>query len=175
MTRQTTRQLYGTFFPVQSEKITTEKKRYSRLANGGGSDLKGTLRPEKNAQLSGWLCFSAGANYNRKKLRPEIKGTVESSDRPFFPAGSNFNQKNYDWKNKRYSHLADGGGSGLAGTLRPEKNNVQSSGRLCFSAGSNYNWKKFRPKKKAPPSGSQLETGKYHVWKKRYEINPNIG
>ncbi len=34
------------------------------------------LLPEKKVQSSGWLCFSAGSNYNRKKIRPPKKGTV---------------------------------------------------------------------------------------------------
>jgi hypothetical protein len=34
------------------------------------------LLPEKKVQSSGRPCFLAGSNYNRKKLQPEKKGTV---------------------------------------------------------------------------------------------------
>jgi hypothetical protein len=107
------------------------------------------------------------------KLQPEkiTTGKIRYS-RVVWPAvfsgGSNYNQKNYDRKNKRYSRLANGGGSDLAGTLRPEKN-VQSSGQPCFLAGSNYNWIKLWPEKKVKSSGRQLETGKSYVMKKKVQ------
>ncbi len=57
--------------PKTNQKKIRREKRYSRLADGDGSDLAGTLRLEKkNLQSSGWLCFSAGSNYNRKRLPP---------------------------------------------------------------------------------------------------------
>ncbi len=146
---------------------------------------------KKNVQSSGRLCFSAGSNYNRKKIRPEkkvqssrltgcffrhvqittrkittgkIKGTVvwpmeaaqiwgECYDRKkkrtvvwpamffrgfklhpekittgkkkiqssrltgrFFRRIHITTRRKFDQKNKRYSRLADGGGSDLAGT-----------------------------------------------------------
>jgi hypothetical protein len=56
------------------------------------------LRPDKittgkkNVQSSGRLCFSAGSNYNRKKLRPEKKGIVLSSGRQL-ETGKNYVRK----------------------------------------------------------------------------------
>jgi hypothetical protein len=77
--------------------------------------LAGTLRPEKKtySRLAGYVFqrvqITTGKNYDWKK-----KGTVELSDRLFFPAGSNNIQKNYDWKKKvqssgRWRRLRFGG------------------------------------------------------------------
>ncbi len=63
-----------------------------------------------------------GKNYYQKKK-------VQSSGRPCFLAGSNYNRKKLRPEKERYSHLADGW-------------------NLCFLAGSNYNRKKLWPEKK---------------------------
>jgi hypothetical protein len=91
--------------------------------------------------------FFSGFKLQPEKLRPEKKVQSSRLTGRFFRRVQITTRKNYDRENKRYSCLADGGGSDLVGTLRPEKN-VQSSSRLCFSAGSNYNRKKLRPEKK---------------------------
>ena len=43
-------------FKLQPEKNTTGKKSYSRLADGGSSDLAGTLRPDKKGTVV-WLAM----------------------------------------------------------------------------------------------------------------------
>jgi hypothetical protein len=116
--------------------------------------LAGTLRPEKKGQSSGRLCFSAGSNYNRKKLQLEKKSTVELSDRLFFTAGSNYNQKNYNWK-KIGTAVWPMEVAQIWRERYDRKKNVQLSGRLCFSVGSNYNRIKSRPKKKKVQSSGQ--------------------
>ncbi len=69
-------------------------------------------RKKMYSHLAGYVFqrvqITTGKNYDRKK------GTVKSSDRPFFWRVQIIIGKNYDWKNKRYSRLADGGGSDLA-------------------------------------------------------------
>jgi hypothetical protein len=111
--------------------------------------LAGALRPEKNLQSSGRLCFSAGSNYNRNKLRPEKKGTLESSDQPFFPAGSNYNQKKLQPEKQKVKLSGRWKQLRFGGNVTTGKKNVQLSGRLYFSAGSkNNNQKKLRPEKR---------------------------
>ncbi len=51
---------------MNQKKIRQEKKRYSHLANGGGSDLAGTLRPEKKRTVIWPAMFFSGF-----KLQPE--------------------------------------------------------------------------------------------------------
>jgi hypothetical protein len=96
---------------------------------------------KKNVQLSGRLCFSVGSNYNRKKLRPEKKVQSSRLTGRFFRRVQITTRKNHDRKNKRYSHLADGGGSDLAETLRPEKTYSRLAGyvfqRVQFTTGKN--------------------------------------
>jgi hypothetical protein len=78
----------------EPEKITAGKKGTVVWLMEAAQIWRGRYDRKKNVQSSGRLCFSAGSNYNRKKLRPKKnKCTVESSDRPFFPADSNNNQK----------------------------------------------------------------------------------
>jgi hypothetical protein len=156
--------------PKTNRKNHDGKKRYSSLADGGDSDLAGTLRPEKKCTVVWPAMFFSGFKLQQEKNTTGKKGTVESSDRLFFPACSNYNQKNYDRKNKRYSRLADGGGSDLGGMLRPKKktysrlagyvfpriqitsrknydrkkkDTVESSDRPFFPADSYYNQKKI--------------------------------
>ena len=60
---------------------------------------------------------------------------------------------------KRNSRLADGGGSDLAGTLRPEKKRTVVWPPMFFS-GFKLQPEKITTGKKVPSSGRQLETGK---------------
>ncbi len=59
----------------------------------GGSDLAGTLRPEKKRTVDWPSMFFSGFKLQPEKIMTEKKSTVELSDRPFFQAGSNYNQK----------------------------------------------------------------------------------
>ncbi len=60
----------------------------------GGSDLAGTLRPEKKRTVVWLVFFFSGFKLQPEKIRTgKKKGIVKSSDRPFFPAGSNYNLK----------------------------------------------------------------------------------
>jgi hypothetical protein len=54
---------------------------------------------KKNVQSSGRLCFSAGSNYNRKKLRPEKKVQSSRLTGRFFWRVQITTRKNYDRKN----------------------------------------------------------------------------
>ncbi len=160
---------------LNQKKLRPENKKYSHLADGGGSDLAGTLRPEKKYSCLACYVFqrvqiTTGKNYDRKKKVQSSRLTGH-----FFRRVQITTRKIYDRKNKRYSRLANGGGSDLAGTLESEKKNVQSSGRLCFSAGSNYNRKKLRPEKKVQSSGRQLETGKNTSGKKGTVVWLSVG
>jgi hypothetical protein len=66
----------------------------------------------------------------------------------------------YDRKNKRYSRLANGGGSDLAGTLRPEKKTYSRLAGYVFQRVQIITGKNYNRKKKIQSSGCQLETGK---------------
>jgi hypothetical protein len=78
--------LTGRFFrrvQITTRKITTGKKRYSYLADGGSSDLAGTLWPENKRTVVWPAMFFSGFKLQPEKLRLEIK--VQSSGQPFFP------------------------------------------------------------------------------------------
>jgi hypothetical protein len=113
--------------------------------------------------------FFSGFKLQPEKITTGKKGTVKLSDRPFFQQVQLTTRKNCDRKNKRYSRLANGGSSDLAGTLRPEKKTYSRLAGYVFQrvqiiTGKNYN----RKRKKVQSSGRQLETGKKYVRKKRY-------
>jgi hypothetical protein len=68
-------------FKLQPEKITTGKIKGTVIWPMEAAQIWQECNDrEKNVQSSGRLCFSAGSNYNRKKLRPEKKN-VQSSGR----------------------------------------------------------------------------------------------
>jgi hypothetical protein len=99
--------------------------------------------------------FFSGFKLQPEKLRPEKK--VQSS-----PLTSRFlwwvqitTRKKYDKKNNRYSRLADGGGSDLAGTLRPEKKRTVVWPAMFFS-------------------GFKLQPEKITTGKKRYSRLANL-
>jgi hypothetical protein len=106
------------------------------------------MKEKKNVQSSGWLCFSAGSNYNRKKLRPEKKGTV------IWPMeAAQIWRERYDRK-KTYSCLASYVFQQVqitTGKNYDRKKKVQLSGRHLETG------KKIRPEKKVQSSGCRLE------------------
>ncbi len=91
--------------------------------------------------------FFSGFKLQPEKLRPEKKVQTSHLTGRFFRRVQITTRKNYDLKNKRYSHLADGGGSDLAGTLRPEKKTYSRLAgyvfqRVQITTGKNYDRKK---------------------------------
>jgi hypothetical protein len=68
---------------VQSSRLTSHffrrvqiKKRYSPLADGGGSDLAGTLQQEKKCTVVWPAMFFSGFKLQPEKVTTEKKGTV---------------------------------------------------------------------------------------------------
>ncbi len=83
----------------------------------GGSDLAGTLRPKKKTRPVIWpAMFFSWFKLQPEKLRMEKKVQSSHLTGRFFQRVQITTRKNYDRK-KRYSPLANGGGSYLAGTL----------------------------------------------------------
>jgi hypothetical protein len=103
---------------------------------------------KKNIQSSGRLCFSAGSNYNRKNYDQKKKGTVESSDRPFFSGGFKLQPEKITTRKIKSTVVWPMEAAQIWRECYNQKKNIQSCGRLCFSVGSNYNRKKLRPEKK---------------------------
>jgi hypothetical protein len=126
------------------------------------------LRLEKKRTVIWPAMFFSGFKLQPEKLQPEKKVQLSRLTGHFFRRVQFTTRKNYDRKNKRYSHLSNGGGSDLVGTLRPEKKTYSHLSGYVFLAGSNFNRKKLQPEKKAQSSGRHLETGKNYVRKKRY-------
>jgi hypothetical protein len=85
---------------------------------------------KKNVQSSGRRCFSAGSNYNRKKLRPAKKVQLSRLTGRFFRRIQITTRKNYDWKNKRYSWPMEA--AQIWRERYERKKHTQSSGRQCF-------------------------------------------
>ncbi len=98
------------------EKKVQSSGRWRRLRIGGND----TTGKKTYSRLAGYVFqrvqITTGKIYdwNKKVQSSRLTGR-------FFRRVHITTRKNYDRKNKRYSHLADGGGSDLAGTLRPKK------------------------------------------------------
>jgi hypothetical protein len=126
----------------------TGKKRYSRLANGGGSDLAGTLQPEKKPTFIWPAMFFSGFKLQPEKLRPEKKGTV------VWPMeAAQIWRERYDLKKKCTVVWTAMFFSGFK--LQPEKN---STGKKRYSRLA-VSWKqeKITSGKKVQSSGCWLE------------------
>jgi hypothetical protein len=103
--------------------------------------------------------FFSGFKLQPEKNTAKKKGQSSRLTGRFFRRVQITTRKNYDRKNKRYSHLADGGGSDLAGTLRPEKKRTVIWPAMFFS-GFKLQPEKITTGKKVQSSSRQFETGK---------------
>ncbi len=154
------------FWRVQ---ITTRKnhdrknKRYSCLADGGGSDLAGTLRPEKKRTVIWPAMFFSGFKLQPEKITTGKKGTV------VWPSVGNWKKLSLEKKGTVF--WLSVGGQNTKHNTHHRNNNQQDEQchptlqRLCplslhgwssgttNSAGSNYNRKKLWPEKKVQSSG----------------------
>ncbi len=132
---------------TKQKKLRPEKKGTVVWPMEAAQNWRECYDRKKKRTVSGRLCFSAGSNHNRKKLRPEKR--YSRVFRPaIFSGGFKLQPEKITTRKIKGTVFWPEEVAQIWQERYDRKKNVQSSGWLCFSAGSNYNRKKLRSKKK---------------------------
>jgi hypothetical protein len=133
--------------PKTNQKKLQPEKRYRCLADGGGSDLAGTLGPEKKRTVVWPAMFFSGFKLEPEKITAGKKRYSRVVWPAVFSGGFKFQPEKNTTRKIKGTVVWPMEAAQIWRERYDRGKKKQSSGRLCFSAGSNYNWKKIRPKK----------------------------